>query len=475
MLETSVSVQRLLHIEDSDPEVLHESVRDGDLPLWPRVRMFFAQSLAAAELGENAVATTANPWSVRRRLVRALLPSRWDARGLRTRRDLLAVVGGGTVRTIDSHEDNWLVGDYLRAAPERAALLQWRALPGAGGAPSFRPSRSLDPLDARVDFRARRHALSSSQVARIDGLLDSYAELFRGVLDPGQLDAVKHSAQRFELLRPLVADEFARILDRVQPRTVLMEDASYGHRGALIAQMKERGIHVAEPQHGWIGPSHAAYNFGAAMFVDDMRAQLPDELLTFGDFWSQGIRVPYRTTAVGKPHLEHAATAAPAPDERARVVLVVSSIADPEGTERFVLELDAALPDEWTVAFRPHPSERAVLDRRYPRIASSRSVTIDAESDVYVSLAAARAVVGTASTVLYEAVPFGTTVFVRESAHTAYYAGTLFGDVIDDADGPEVIARTLTTTSTPTVSKEITALWAPEAATRVRRWVSSVG
>ena len=472
MLATSDSVQRLLDLEDRDPDVLHETAGLTALPLWPRVRMFFAQTLAAAELGENAVATAVDPWAVRRRLVRSLLPSRWDARGLRSHRGLLAVVGGGTVRTIDDREDNWLVGDYLKAAPDRAAALQWRPLPGPGGRPSFSLTRSLDPMDARVDFRARGRSLGPGQAERIETVLGEYARLLDGVLDPEQLAGVTRNTLRFELLSPLIAEEFARILDRVRPRTVLMEDASYGHRGHLIAQLKDRGIHVAEPQHGWIGPSHGAYNFGAAMSHPDMLRQLPDELLTFGSFWSDGIRVPYSTTPIGKPHLQRAAASAPPLASRSHVALVVSSIADPHGTQRFILALRDVLP-EWTIRFRPHPSERASIGTRYPQLAGQDGIEIDPHSDVYDSLSSARAVIGTASTVIYEAVPFGTEVFVRQSPHTDYYAGTLFGRTFDDVSGPSEIARQLDEGTPEHSSIDGAALWSPDAAVNVRNWVSS--
>src|SRR5690606_30011352 len=139
-------------------------------------------------------------------------------------------------------------------------------------------------------------------------------------------------------------------------------------------------------------------------------------VLTFGSFWSDGIRHPAEIVVVGKPHLEEQAILTPAPEERPRTVLVVSSVADVESTTEFVLALVAGLPEGWGVKFRPHPSERADYRERYQQLAKA-NVAFDLEPDVYVSMAGARAVVGVASTVLFEAVAMGCDVYVRRSPY----------------------------------------------------------
>src|SRR5690606_14938677 len=126
---------------------------------------------------------------------------------------------------------------------------------------------------------------------------------------------------------------------------------------------------------------------------------LPDELLTFGAYWSDSIRYPGRVTAIGKPHLERQASAAPG--IRRRRLLVVSSRTSPERTDEFVIGLRALLPDEWSIAFRPHPGERSETQSRYPLLSAHNGVTVDLEPDVYESLKTSTAVVGEASTVLF--------------------------------------------------------------------------
>lgn len=456
MLPRSESVEQLLAVEDGNAEVLFASADDSGLPLWPRVRMAFANALTASELGDVEVSASADPWAVRRRLARAMLPSRFDSASLRGPRPFLFLMGGSTVHENRGRQHNWLADPLLGSVEGQAHLVQWRPF---ATKPAFRGARSLDPMMARVDWRSHRRRLSPSTLARIDELVVEYAELFDGAVRPERLQGIRAALRRAETLRPLIHNEFERMLDRARPRTVLMEDASYGERGSLIAAMKDRGIHVAEPQHGWIGPSHAAYNFGAAMNAPAMTAQLPDELLTFGTFWSDGLQHPASRTTIGKPHLEAAAHDATPFDRRPRTLLVVSSVAAPDESAAFVLALRDALP-EWTLMFRPHPSERASFTSRYRALVNADRVAIDMKGDVYETLGSVRAVTGTASTVLFEAARFGVHVFVRRSPFTDYYVGEVFGAPLDDADAPDIIASRVQTPPAELVSIDPDTLWA---------------
>jgi hypothetical protein len=262
------------------------------------------------------------------------------------------------------------------------------------------------------------------------------------------------------------------MLDRVRPSTVVMEDASYGERGSLIAAMKTRGIRVAEPQHGWIGPSHAAYNFGAVMSRPGMAAQLPDELLTFGAFWSEGLSHPAVITAIGKPHLEQAASRAIPFADRPRTFLVASSVAAPAESAAFGLRLRDALPG-WTVLFRPHPSERTTFGTRYPTLVDADNVKVDMRGDVYETLAEVRAVAGTASTVLFEAARFDVHVFVRRSPFTDYYVGDVFGSPLNDDEAPSIIAGRVESHPAGSLAVAPEALWARNPSDAFRLWADS--
>jgi len=146
---------------------------------------------------------------------------------------------------------------------------------------------------------------------------------------------------------------------------------------------------------------------------------LPDDLLTFGTFWSDLIRFPGQTVAVGKPRLDEARAGALASEKR--TVLVVSSVSERDAVSDLTLAIRAGLDSSWSVELRPHPSERATVANRYSRLFAHPGISFDMTPDLYDSLGKAAAVVGTASTVLYEALALGVAVFVRESILSDLY------------------------------------------------------
>jgi hypothetical protein len=435
--------------------------------------MLFSVALAEVELQSTAVSTGMSTWQVRRRLIKAHLPSRWDATGFALQRDVCFLVGGITVHEVDGRERNWLVDDFARVTSGRSVVMQWR--PHGSRRPAFSPTRSLDAMVARSDLRARLRPPTDVQTSAVRRLVTEYARQLEHGLSEAQLEGIVLQALSLERIRRPIDEAFASVLDRVRPRVVIMEDASYGARASLIRMMKERGVHVAEPQHGWIGPSHAAYNFGSTMREEEMRATLPDTVLTFGSFWSEGVRHPADLVAIGKPHLEAQAELAPAIELRPRNVLVISSVADVEGTSDFVLALREGLPDGWTVRFRPHPSERSAYRKRYPRLAAP-GVEFDLEGDVYRSMAEARAVVGAASTVLFEAVAMGCPVYVQQSQYFDYYVGDTFGSAFDGAAGAHAIADEITAGAALgplRIGRD--AMWAAQPRSAFARWLHGVG
>ncbi|QEA29086.1 hypothetical protein FGL91_11270 [Microbacterium sp. CBA3102] len=298
-----------------------------------------------------------------------------------------------------------------------------------------------------------------------------YAALFSGAISAEQERTIAASVRYQERRAPLLQDAFLTVIDRLDPHTVVLEDASYGHRGGLIQAMKKDGRHVAEPQHGWIGPSHAAYNYGSIFRHEGLHSQIPDELLLFGEYWGRSIQHPATLTTIGKPHLQRAMASAPPVADRENIALIASSITDPDATTSLILALRKKLPG-WRLRFRPHPSERATLADRYPSLIDVVGVEIDPHDDLYESLADCRAVVGVASTVLFEAASFGCDVLVRRSPFTEYYVGELFGPAYDDARDVEAMAARLRAGNTPV---DVESFWASHSLDLVRRWALSTG
>lgn len=467
-LGTSPSTQALLDLEDASPAVLAESLPGSEVPFWPQVRSAFMFAITEQYFGNTSVATPTSRAAAWRKLVSAFVPSTKDPRRLRGPIPLVYMVSGTTTYRAGSRTRDWLVGDFVEAQPDESVILQWAELPATRTA--FEPTRSLSGIASRAAGYARLTRGGSETLGSVDRLVREYARLLGLPIDEGRIGAITATAAYHQGLAPHFERSLLKVLDRLQPDTVIMQGAAYGQYSALIFALKRRGVRVVEPQHGWIGPSHGAYNFGAAMHSPELAATLPDELLTFGDYWSSGLRTPFVTTAIGKPHLEAMQKGADQWEERPREVLFVSSVADPERSTDFGLALAEALPSGWQVRFRPHPRERPVVANRYARMLTHSRITLDEEPDVYVSLRTARGVVGVASTVLFEALALGCRVFALDGPFAPYFVGDLFGPLIDGPDSASFIIDELNQPG-PTVSRaRLDTIWKPHAIQNFGRW-----
>ncbi|GAA2894206.1 hypothetical protein [Microbacterium esteraromaticum] len=460
------AVRALLELEDACPDELFETLPGATVPLWAIVRMRFAWALSEAQTG--SVDVTSDNWSRRaeaRRLVKAYLPNRWDAARRARPHEVLFYVGGGTLAASDGRARNWLIHDFAEAADD-ALVVQRLPLPAPLGPPEYRPTLSMEAGIARSRLRSRGQRPSDELVRAADRLLGRFATHLR--VPESKVAAIRTRVLRTEVARPHEQDELRRMLERVRPRVVVMDTAAYTYNGETVGLFKDFGAYVAEPQHGWIGPSHAAYNYGRAFQDERLRRALPDEVLTFGRRWSDSISFPGVATAIGKPHLER--LAANAGRERRRQVLVVSSRARPEATDEFVTRLRRELDEGWTVVFRPHPAERDAAAARYPLIASAEGISFDTEPDVYASLARARVVVGVASTVLFEAAAFGCAVIARDDEFAERVIGDSFGERVQSAEAAALRIRALDADSAAQPEAD-PALWSQGATKRFSAWL----
>lgn len=462
----------LVALEDSGVPALFRTAPGSDEPIWPHLRMELAQAMASVELGTESVSepTGARRGAAISRYGRAFLPGQSSV-PRSTKPTLCFFAGGTTIRRQGDVTQNWLIDPFARSIAH-SVVVQSRPLDAR---PDYPSTWSLDAAFARLDVLHRLRPLREPPLDEVKQVVAAIAPLLEVPISKPDLEDIARRVS-YRLSRVEATNRmFTRLLDRMCPDIVVMEDASYGAYGNVIRLMKQRGVHVVEPQHGWIGPSHAAYNFGAAMREPELLGMLPDAVLTFGEFWSTSIRHPGSVVAIGKPHMDAMRQDLLAFEARPRTVLIASSVSDPEAMSSFVLEVRDALPDDWTVVFRPHPSERSTQELRYARLVDAHRIQFDTETDVYESMRRSRAVIGVASTVLYEALAMGCHVFVRDSPYSDFYIDDVFGEPIRGADGVAHLAATLSRDAPPALSpEELEAFWMPNAVDNFARYIDSI-
>lgn len=463
-------MRALLDFENSASDLLQEPLADSSTLLWPLARWPVSRAIAEHDIG-TSLPTYARPPLAQRvvRAARRAVPNPRSARHAPAAPHLFVVSGWTKTPTPRGYE-NWLTEDFARALGHDAVVLQdaYLDLLSRGNQRPLLPqtfsyARALE----RIEQRASAHPLDRAQRERIQSVL---TETFRAI-EFRVGDAARDRAIADVLGRvarvPASEREFARVLDRVRPRRIYMQTAAYGNRAAEIRLAHARGVEVAELQHGWIGGSHAAYNFGSAMTSGPLHDHLPDTLLSFGEYWGQSVRFPGRVVAIGKPSLDRQRLEAPAYHDRPHRVLLVSSHYEHEVAQTTVLALRDALPEPWTIVVRPHPVERSTIAARMPALAGQPRIEFDTVADATASLLMSRAVVGFSSTMLFEALAYGCHVAVMESALASHYAdaGVFPLRIAGPADIPAVAA---TFCSMPTATDEAFSerVWQPDAVQR---------
>lgn len=481
-MKRTLGTTALMRLEDLAPDALFETLPNSDLHVWPLLRWLVARSMAELELGVMAVAAPFSLTTAAIRAARQLPPHRFKSRAIRGQADLVFVVSGNTLGQREDGRHNWLVDDFAEDFEQSAIVLQDGSLDAfvsRSQKPLFPRTFSFADSTVRIEAAAR---LSRPAPRDISHVRDVVREVYRH-LEFDVPEARIRATEQQLLFRTHRAQysvkHFQRVLDKLKPRAVFMQGAAYGDRAPYIRLLKSRGIHVAEHQHGWIGASHGAYNYGAAAARPELAQYLPDTLLTFGDYWSESVDFPGTTVAIGKPHLEAQARNLPALGSRPRTVMVVSSVADRVELSTLTLRLRDMLPGDWALSFRPHPSERAQVRNLYPMLDHQARVSFDLGSDVYESLRRSRGVVGLASTVMFEALAFGCPVAVKDSALADFYGDeSFFGECIsDDASLQRAVDRLISgdeMTSRQRAAATRESVWKPDAVANFRRFVETL-
>src|SRR5262249_11540305 len=103
---------------------------------------------------------------------------------------------------------------------------------------------------------------------------------------------------------PIRARFARRLLRAVRPRIVVAEEGCYGHMAVFNATARDRGIRVAEFQHGLVTRGHDAYNVGSSLAASGAyRMTQPNTFLSYGEWWNGQFNAPVeQKVVVGNPH-----------------------------------------------------------------------------------------------------------------------------------------------------------------------------
>jgi hypothetical protein len=218
---------------------------------------------------------------------------------------------------------------------------------------------------------------------------------------------------------PYQCSLYQRLFDRIAPKVLLKEEASYGTSAALIAAARSRGILIAEYQHGAVSSGHDAYNSAPALHADEnYRKSLPDYFLGYGQWWNDQINLPIKKIVIGNPHRDAQLERIGERKHEQRDVLILGDGIDTELYLSLAKSVaNATRSSNFRTVFRPHPIERAKVKQLH---SDQSGVVIDENPDIYQSFLTAYAVVSEQSTGLFEAVGLAECVFLWDTAKSRF-------------------------------------------------------
>ena len=233
---------------------------------------------------------------------------------------------------------------------------------------------------------------------------------------------------------------YLKLLKRLKPKVIFMEAACYGTapRICIIKIAKSLGIKTAEFQHGIIVPEAGAYSYPNYFKEnEDIKKYFPDHLLMMGEYWNDKVNVPCKIKVIGTPHL---CTKAKINDNVKTnndidTILIVCSMFNREEYIQLVEKLCLSEQGgKYKIIFRLHPKDRINI-KKYCKLLEYNNVEINTDGEIYDYISKSKYIIGSESTVLYEATIYKKNILIFENKLSKQYIANDLGRWFKDCDG----------------------------------------
>jgi hypothetical protein len=408
----------ILSVED-DPSILDFKCEQTGVLLWPIVRVPFLRAILSDFLYETPIAEgmAAIPKSrALNSLGKALMHNGLHSK---QRADIFIMATGVGNQLIGDKFFNRLSDHFAALYPDRTVVMEdffdWKwPFPRHNERVLFHaPIQISGVLSGRFLCRDVHRQRARQLISLVAGRAH---KLLNWDLGAERSDRLVSSLARKSAAIPWLYRRYQRLLQGVQPKILIKEEACYGPSAVLIHAAKAMGIVTAEYQHGVISSGHDAYNFAATLRnSSDYRQTLPDYFLSYGKWWGDQINAPVKNISIGNPYRTEKLSNLPllAQSDGKDLLILGDGIETPRYIE-LARELRHKLDSRFNVVFRPHPLERESVLLKYPE-GRIENVVIDQNVDIYHSFTNSFAVVSELSTGLFEAIGLVQNIFVWDT------------------------------------------------------------
>lgn len=216
-----------------------------------------------------------------------------------------------------------------------------------------------------------------------------------------------------------LVSNFNKLLLQTNPLFIVVEDGNYGgsDKTTLLWCANKLNIKSVEVQHGVFD---LAFKYGENLVIkNDFSAYKTSLVFTMGKYWTDYSKISSTVYPLGYPYLEEKIKKLGLGNDN--TVLFIS-----QGTCTFRLKevaLELARKTNYKIIYRLHPNE----DRSNYFAFEKAKIEISDSGDIYELLAKCYAIVGSYSTVLFEALLFNKKIFVHKNKLSDEYIPEYFG------------------------------------------------
>lgn len=407
-------LHRLFALESEAEELL--SFRSGAVPYWGMIRLALVMRLIDRIRGEESAGDIylKHRTFSKLRSLRYVAQSLWRSPAWHSSKEILLLCSGVNWNRENGKFFNTRADYFARQLKDHRTLLIEGAsdlrytLPRATGPVSFKGG-----LTVPAAIRAKFGSLPPQDRANLSAFIRMLERVLGSALTSSDYALMEQRLSRDILRSEAYYGVVSRLLDRLRPRLILMENAHFGFDIEVVVAARERGIVTAEYQHGAVNPVCPYHNFHPRLLAAGYSNCLPDFFLSYGDFWNSFLGTSSRIVTVGNPHIATRRAAAPKVQARKNSIYFLSSANSPNIYVEKMRDMRAA---GFEVVFRPHPIERPLLAERYGTFFADVGIEVDLANDFYGQLRAHEVVLGDGrSTSMFEAFALATgRVFVME-------------------------------------------------------------
>lgn len=423
---SDLSLRELLIVED-DSAILDFRCDQTGILVWPQIRVAFLRMMLSDLIyGVKLTGKTSATIPVTRaahtfaRSVAHNLQYRMTGR---CKANICVMADGVANQWVGEQWFNRLAGHFGSACPSDTLLIEdhfewrWPFPRHHNHVLLHAPLQAINAIKGRLSVREHHRQRARRLVNLVTQRAQRYLQW-----SPGQVrhDQLVEMLARKTASMPSQYAAYLALLERIQPRLLMVGAACYGPAASLIAAAKSQGIVTAEYQHGAVSGGHDAYNFAPAIRdSEDYRRTLPDYFLGYGSWWNEQINAPVKKLAIGNPHRTAKLAETESGVSQKSDLLILSDGIEFDIYLRLAQQLrDSASGKDLRVVLRPHPLERT----RVAALPDSQTcgVVIDTNPDLYASLRTAHTVISEVSTGLFEAVGIVDNIFIWDTQKTRF-------------------------------------------------------